>query len=170
MTAMLSSWHCALAASLLTLALGACSPGVPSPPDAPQLPAGAPMPRFADYPATGESFTGQPAEPDFTTLPGARMFRTHINRGAAEGPNLARQYTVVKWGCGSHCQQFVILDASSGRITEGFTTIWGVEHRLDSELLIVNPRPDDLPPEVAARQRTRYYRWSGERLELIGER
>ncbi len=148
----------------------ACSPGVPPPPEAPQLPTGAPPPSFADYPADGEAFFGEPAEPDFATLPGARLFRTAIIRGATEGPNLARRFTVVSWGCGSQCHQFVILDAASGRITEGFTTMWGVEHRLESELLIVNPRPDDISAGVAARQRTRYYRWSGERLELLGER
>ncbi len=98
------------------------------------------------------------------------MYRTPIRRGAAEGPNLAGQYTVVTWGCGSQCRQFVILDAESGRITDGFTTLWGVEHRVDSELVIVNPRPPDLAAQTAATQRTRYYRWTGERLELIGER
>ncbi len=169
MTAVSVRWCCALPASLLALALAGCSPGVPAPPDGAQLASDARPPAFEDYPAARESFGGDPAEPDFATLPGARMFRTPIRRGAAEGPNLARQYTVVTWGCGSQCQQFVILDAESGRITDGFTTMWGVEHRLDSELVIVNPRPPDLPAEIAATQRTRYYRWTGERLELIGE-
>jgi hypothetical protein len=97
------------------------------------------------------------------------MFGTAIRAGAASGPNLANRFTVVSWECGTECHQFVILETATGRITEGITTRWGVEHRLDSELLIVNPRPDDVPAHIAPAQRTRYYRWTGERMEIIGE-
>jgi hypothetical protein len=121
-------------------------------------------PSFEDAPAPG-SWDGIPAAVNLDSHPEARQFRTVLTQGAAEGPNFAGHYTVVAWGCGTLCQRFMIVDARDGEVYQGRTTSLGVEHRLDSQLLVVNPSgrtgPDECPPAACTPQ---YLLWDGERL------
>lgn len=124
-------------------------------------------PTFEAHPAAPSSLGG-PAPVDLTSHPRARRFRTVLSRGAAEGPNFAGHYTVVSWGCGTMCQEFMIVDALTGRVYDGRTTALGAEYRLDSDLLVINP-PDRLaetpcPGQECAPQ---YLRWAGDRLEPV---
>jgi hypothetical protein len=61
-------------------------------------------------------FHAPPAAVDFASARGARRFRTVLSHGAAAGPNFADHYTIVSWGCGSPCVEWVILDAATGRV------------------------------------------------------
>lgn len=124
-------------------------------------------PAFEDVPAVPEG-GGPPAAVDLESHPRARTFRTALTRGAAEGPNFAGHYTVVAWGCGSMCQDFMIVDSRTGEVFDGRTTALGVEHRLESRLLVLNPpaRVEEsgcLAPECA----TQYLLWTGSRLEAV---
>jgi hypothetical protein len=102
------------------------------------------VPTFAGFPVR-EIFTGTPATVDLASDPRAGTFRTRLRRGAAEGPNFAGHYTIVTWGCGTDCQVTAVVDARTGRVAFApFTAYSGTAFRLDSRLLIENPRrPED---------------------------
>jgi hypothetical protein len=123
--------------------------------------------RFEEFPAEAV-YAGAPAEVVLASHPRAQSFRTMLRRGAAAGPNFAGHLTVVTWGCGTQCQEFMVVDAASGRVYPGLTTELGVEHQVGSRLLVVNP------PDRVAETRcpdpgctTRYFVWAGDRLEPL---
>jgi len=70
--------------------------------------------RFEDYPAL-VGLKGKPARPILVTAR-ERKYRTEIREQARKGPNFAGHFTVAKWGCGSPCLYFVIVNATSGVI------------------------------------------------------
>src|SRR5512137_1439336 len=70
--------------------------------------------KFQDYAVT-VVFEGKPASPVLATRE-QRLFRTMIRRGAAQGPNFARRYTIAEWGCGAGCVSAVLVDASTGQV------------------------------------------------------
>ncbi|HEU0013483.1 MAG TPA: hypothetical protein VFQ45_07350 [Longimicrobium sp.] len=130
------------------------------------------MPRFEQYPAR-DTFTGTPAPVKLESAR-AREFRTMLRQGAAKGPNFAGHYTVVEWGCGSPCHAYAIVDARTGRVAymADEPAALGVGHRLDSEMLVVDPPGFwreaygvNAPDVLTAR--AYYYRWDGERLVLL---
>lgn len=122
----------------------AAKSSVPAYTDDPQETGASTTPQFADHPAEG-IYTGAPAQVDFTTEPSARTFRTRITDAAKDGPNFAGHYTVVTWGCGTSCQGNAVVDAESGAIVVyGIVSSYGLSYRLDSDLLIVNPK-ENLP-------------------------
>lgn len=97
------------------------------------------LPVFEDYPA-GPAHAGVPAVVDFTSEPAAREFLTAITAAQAGGPNFAGHYAVASWACGTSCQQNAVVDAASGRIVAfNVGSEYGVDYRLDSRLLVVNP-------------------------------
>jgi hypothetical protein len=111
-------------------------------------------------------FRGVPAPVDFSSWSGSRRFRTVLRAGAARGPNYAGELTVVRWGCGSPCESVAIVSAPTGRILAILQTCGGLAFRLDSRLLVADPRePDAEYPPLCA---TRSYRWTGQRLQSIG--
>ncbi len=137
-----------------------------------------PSPRFIDFPATA-TFAGKPAPVDLDSAPDARMFRTRLRAGAAEGPNFAGDQTVVTWGCGTNCQVVAIVDARSGRVYfPGIISETGLAFRRDSRLLIENPadshdvraderapRPDDEGARLFGGPN--FYAWNGTSLVPI---
>ncbi|CAN5356268.1 hypothetical protein BH20GEM2_BH20GEM2_11830 [soil metagenome] len=139
----------------------AMAPGAPPPAARPD----GESPSFEDYPVE-EIYRGEPAPVDLDSHPDARQFRTALSRGAAEGPNFAGHYTVVTWGCGTMCQQLRIVDARTGRVYEGPISMLGVEYRLDSRLLVINP-PQAVRENPCPTCETTYYVWNGEGLERI---
>lgn len=126
------------------------------------------LPRFADY-KVDSLFRGPPVPVDFTSDPDSRRFRTVITAAAARGANFAGHYTVATWGCGSPCQENVVLDARTGRIVASLNTSLGATYRLDSRLLIANP-PDSVgcyDPECVYCRRPVAYLWTGAALDSI---
>src|SRR5687768_15600978 len=70
--------------------------------------------------------------------PVGRRYRTVIRTAVRqEGANFAGGYTLAKWGCGSSCLQFAIVDLKTGRIFHqpGLVLTRGLEFRSDSALL-----------------------------------
>ena len=140
------------------------------------------IPRFEDYPVTSV-FHGKPAEPAFRKGEG---FRTQIRNGALKGPNFAGHYTIIKWGCGSGCISFAIVDAISGRLyypipfaglaipyqgTAGGREYKGLEYRLNSSLLVADGCPEDPQTDDSSKAEkncgTRYYKWEQNRFVQI---
>jgi hypothetical protein len=113
-----------------------------------------PRPQFTDY-AVKEIYHGKPAR---AIIPKDwRMYRTMIRNGAASDVEFAGHYTVPRWGCGTDCNVFVIVDSLSGRVYDGFelaglpatltekhesTDIARMEFRSDSRLLKINACPN----------------------------
>ncbi len=72
------------------------------------------LPKFADFKVTS-SFRGTPRKPILRT-PTEHGYRTTIRLAAKAGPNFAGHYVIARWGCGSGCHGFVVVDIATGRI------------------------------------------------------
>jgi hypothetical protein len=132
-------------------------------------------PHFADYPAPRRT-AARPARPLLASAE-ARHYRTMIRVGAAGGPNFAGNFTIVRWGCGSGCVDWAIIDARTGRIAIDqdlrdlvnihLFKIDGDDARLifrpDSRLLILG----GMPREDAAREGLLFLEWSGSALRRL---
>jgi len=124
-------------------------------------------PRFEDLPA-GNRYHGPPAAIDLDSHPLARTFQTALHAGAAKGPNLAGDLTVVSWGCGTMCQRAMVVDAATGRVLAQLDAPLGWAFRRDSDLLIENP-PERVAENPCPACRTRYLIRSGEGLLPVPE-
>jgi len=98
-------------------------------------------PQFSDY-SVKEIYRGQPARPIITK--DFREIRTTIRRGAKSDVEFAGHYTVPRWGCGTGCNGFVIVDSISGRVYEGFGVAelhfkWLEEHGGEMERVEFHP-------------------------------
>jgi hypothetical protein len=74
-------------------------------------------PDFKDF-AVKQIYTGVPATPKLNR--DQRTFRTMIREGAKSRVEFAGHYTVPRWGCGSGCSTFVIVDSITGAVYNGF--------------------------------------------------
>src|SRR5208282_435480 len=112
-------------------------------------------PRFSDYPIK-TIYRGEPARPIITKE--FRSFRTMIRQGSDSDVEFAGHYTIPRWGCGTYCNGFVIVDSISGKIYEGFGLVelpfkWLEKHggeevqrmefHPDSRLLKINACPNE---------------------------
>ncbi len=130
-------------------------------------------PRFEDYPVKPE-MVGKPAPPKLDSAD-ARLFRTMIRQGAAQGPEFAGHYSIPSWGCGSFCYGWALVDSKTGKVRvfpelriitaihfdAGFDA--GQTYRLNSRLLVVLGAPN----EEEKRDGAAYYVWTGYKLKLI---
>jgi len=76
---------------------------------------------------------------DFSSHPDALKFKTNLIEGVKGGPNFAGHYTIVSWGCGTMCQSVAIVDNKNGAVYFPITSELGIDFRIDSNLLTVNP-------------------------------
>lgn len=129
-------------------------------------------PAFTDF-SVKERFQGKPAPIDLNSNPKARRFRSVLRGGAKAGPNFAGHYTVIKWGCGTACAEFAIVDAKNGRVyfpsTIKFNSYALVhdgtepfQFRKDSALFIIVGEPDETD-----KLGVYYYKWTGSDLKRI---
>lgn len=68
--------------------------------------------------AVEKVFTGAPSAPKLSR--NRWTFRTMIREGAKSKVEFAGHYTVPRWGCGSGCSTFVIVDSITGAVFNGF--------------------------------------------------
>jgi hypothetical protein len=120
---------------------------------------------------------GAPYKVDVTTNPEAQRFRTVLTATAIKGPNFSGKFAVAKWGCGTGCVEWAIIDLESGKVFfdgQRLHLLWIVgwdstkngdflQFRRDSTLLIAQGATDANPHQV----RRDYLRWDGERLALL---
>lgn len=129
-------------------------------------------PKFADF-SVKEHFIGEPARVDLNGNPKAKRFRTVLRNGAKTGPNFAGHYTVVKWGCGTACAEFAIVDTKNGRVyfpsTIKFNSYALVhdgtepfQFQKDSALFVIVGEPDETD-----KLGVYYYKWTGSDLKLV---
>jgi hypothetical protein len=74
-------------------------------------------PDFKDF-AVERIYTGAAAAPKLSR--DQRTFRTMVREGAKSSVQFAGHYTVPRWGCGSGCSTFVIVDSITGTVYNGF--------------------------------------------------
>ena len=141
-----------------------------------------PLPEFSDFSVSDESiFTGTPA-PAILSSEIDKSFKTRVKDAAKAEVNFAGHYTLSSWGCGSGCEQVVVVDAETGK------TVWlpfflyysptdpeveeGLEYKKDSKLLIINAQKfydnekDDVETEESGYNRHYFKLEDGEFIQL----
>ena len=71
-------------------------------------------PEFARFRAEA-SLTKPPAKPDVRSGR-ARRYRTVLREAAVEGANFNGHYKVARWGCGTNCIEWAVIDLATGRV------------------------------------------------------
>ena len=114
-----------------------------------------PRPNFTDYPVK-DIYQGKPAPPLITGE--FRSFRTMIRHGSDSHVEFAGHYTVPRWGCGTECNAFVVVDSINGTVFAGFgvnglppswlekhggNAVQRMEFHPNSRLLKVNACPNE---------------------------
>lgn len=129
------------------------------------------VPKFKDYPA--EAFTGSPAAPVITK--DVEDFRAQFVEAAKEPPNFAGHYRIMKFGCGSSCILFAIVNLKTGKIYVGdFSIAYGsnlkqeklrndepLQFKTDSRLLVVVGSRNEKGEGVY------FYEWTGDKLKQV---
>jgi hypothetical protein len=123
---------------------------------------------FRNYPSVAD-FKGMPATPKLVTSKDETN-RTQIRAQERTGPNFAGHFTLAKWGCGSPCLDFVIIDARSGVVYDP-TFVVGcadknglaakIDFKLTSRLLITTGFRQGSGCD------TNYYEWDRKQLTLV---
>jgi hypothetical protein len=74
------------------------------------------LPTFEQY-AAAALYSGKPHSPLLATSLD-RKYRTVIREAVAAGPNFAGHFAIAHWGCGTGCQDFVIIDVKTGAVLD----------------------------------------------------
>ena len=129
------------------------------------------LPKFENFPATdlANFANNEDVKVNINSHPIGKEFRTAIRHGVKyNGINFNGKYSITKWGCGSTCQDGVIVDADTGHIYPLPSVMSnGYEARKDSRLLIQNPI-------IAGGDWTKgwyrvlYWEWTGNGFRLLG--
>lgn len=85
---------------------------------------------FANYPSEAR-LTKPAAKPDVSRQP-ARSYRTVLREAAEEGVNFNGHYRVARWGCGTNCIQWAVIDLATGKVwmaPEMLTSWWSPEEQ-----------------------------------------
>ena len=129
---------------------------------------------FRHYPAAAD-FKGTPAKPILAT-PFEHSYRTQIRAQARKGPNFAGHFTLAKWGCGSPCLRFVIIDATSGAVYDpsiivGCANKYGlgakIDFRLGSRLIAATGVSEAAVSSTEVVCGTNYHLWDGKHLKFV---
>jgi hypothetical protein len=136
----------------------------------PSLPSGSTF-RFEDFTVKVEE-VASPTPPDVSSGRASR-YRTMLRRASKEPPDFAGHYRVVKWGCGTCCSEFAILDLRTGVAwLPNFFIACGYPpgssesdaallYRPDSELFVAAGANNEIGWGIY------FYRWNGRSLELL---
>ncbi len=105
---------------------------------------------------------------DFSSMPEAKLFYTRITETVKDGPNFAKHFTLVSWGCGTDCFGYSIVDTNTGAIVAYIPSNEEYHLRssynLDTTYFVFDP--------VNAGQERKYYKMieddkGNDRLELV---
>ena len=130
-------------------------------------------PAFENYPSELGNQSKLASEVDISNAD-VRKYRTALRSAIKEKPNFAGHFTVAKWGCGSACISWAIINRENGKVWLSPFTVSSpacTEHpeycgpeinfRESSELLIIVGARNE---EGAGRY---YYRWHNNELQLL---
>jgi len=126
--------------------------------------------QFRDFPIA-EHFTGPIAVVDLGTIPsdGPYNMKELVSAEAVQGPNFAGHFRIVDASCGTSCGSVLIVDERTGKVYGGPSTCAGEDHRIDSDLLVADPKAKG---ESVCSDPPVFYRWVGHellRLDLADE-
>jgi hypothetical protein len=124
--------------------------------------------------AVSERFVGKPAQPNLSSHPDARTYRTVLARESQAGPNFAGHFTLVRIGCGTGCSRVAVVEAGHGTVyfpaglSFTFTAGWwhepiGPVFQLTSRLLVVYGQAgtETAPYGIS------YFEWTGTDFKLL---
>lgn len=63
-----------------------------------------------------EDFNGQLKQVDFSDYPEAKTFYSRITESVKDGPNFAKYFNLVYWGCGTDCFGYAVINSNTGRV------------------------------------------------------
>lgn len=92
-------------------------------------------------------------------------FKTQIIYALNEKINFAWHCIFLFWGCGTDCQQSVIIDTKTKRVNFGPNAATGFIYFPDSRLLVSNPKDNDAEDYVL--KKTEIYIWENDSLKLL---
>ena len=134
-------------------------------------------PRFEDFSVSGTY--GEPLGRPILDTPSKMEYRTRIRAAAARSPNFAGEFVLSTWGCGTGCQQFVIVNPHTGYVLmapfapQGGETMYAdgenwerIDWRPNSRLLIVNGKVTNDEKELDAHH---YYIFDGRELHYLAK-
>lgn len=108
---------------------------------------------------------------DFETNSDAKRFKTRITEQVEKGPNFAGKYRYVRWGCGTNCGSGAIINLETGDIVEyGLVDELGVDFKVDSKLLVINPQENKSATGALSSVETKYFLMSEDDLLLLCEK
>jgi len=127
------------------------------------------LPKFEDFPATDFSSSKKNIVVDVNSDPIGKVYRTAIRHGVSyNGANFNGKYSIATWGCGTGCQDGVIVDAETGRIHRlPELMVNGYEARKNSRLLVQNPITIG-SGWMNDWFKMRYWEWTGTNFRLLG--
>ncbi len=114
----------------------------------------------------------KPISPSLETKQ-ARHFRTVLRTAATQMPNFAGNIVVTRWGCGSGCESFALINVQTGKVWfpnfdmfypfDNFKKGMGIYYQPDSNLFVAIGCQEgwSAPPTVY------YYLWTGKTLNLL---
>src|SRR5262249_12273195 len=124
-------------------------------------------PRYEDF-LVRETFHGKQARVDLRSNSEAQNYRTRLRAGANGKPNFGGHYFLVDWGCGSSCQSYMLVDAITGKVFDGFGAERGADFRPDSSLVIVDPPyPNGTSDDPVSSLPIRYLKWEKDKFVLL---
>jgi hypothetical protein len=95
--------------------------------------------RFSDFTVNVED-GHQKAPIRYSSNPLAKQFKTRITKTyKSTGVNFGGHYCFVDWGCGSPCQQSVLVDVNTGIVYDAPDGSLGYLFKRNSRMIIVNP-------------------------------
>lgn len=106
---------------------------------------------FEKYPAE-RVYKGTPVQPKLDR--DQRYYRTVIREGAKSQVEFAGHYTVPRFGCGTGCTAFYIVDSATGRVYDGF----GIS---DLPMHWIEKQSGDAPPRIEFLASSRLLRING---------
>jgi hypothetical protein len=99
-------------------------------------------PRFDAYPVAVAA-APKPAMPDLASAPPAlRPYRSQIETAAAKGPTFAGNVAIARWGCGSACENWALVDLSTGKVALPDAPLLPLAHNLPCEHELLEFRVD----------------------------
>ena len=100
------------------------------------------LPRYDAFPATAVAPAAWPAPNYDSAPPAARPFRTRLEAAVADGPYFAGTVAVARWGCGSGCENWALIDRATGTVTMPERPLQPLDYDLPCEHELLEFRPD----------------------------
>lgn len=118
-----------------------------------------------------EIFTGKLKDPILGNDWYFKEYKESILEQCKAGINFGSHYTIVSFGCGTACQQNLIIDRRTGKIVSEFVTSMGSDFQKGSSLILTNvgmlDKKTNLMELAEGMNGAEYMYWNGKELKKI---